>query len=111
MRNNSLTFGGSQHNISEPEQTAGGNRKFKPGAVSAIFNIGNITLSLSNNIDHLTTEIRFDIDSQPFNRLAFHTVNFLDNNFGLTYLQFITFATHGFDQNTQVKHTTSVNQP
>ena len=63
---------------------------------------------------HLTFTFGHHIDDtacQLLNRLAFYTINFLDDNLRLPYLQFVSFTTHRLDQNRQVQYTTSVNQP
>eukprot|EP01113_Clastostelium_recurvatum_P016847 TRINITY_DN19756_c0_g1_i1.p2 TRINITY_DN19756_c0_g1~~TRINITY_DN19756_c0_g1_i1.p2 ORF type:complete len:132 (-),score=4.10 TRINITY_DN19756_c0_g1_i1:6-401(-) len=80
----------------------------------------NLTATIVDHVNHLcftcaqalhdgTHAFFRDINQQALKRFHFLTVNFFDDNFWFGYLKLITFTTHIFNQDTQVKLTTSGN--
>src|SRR5574344_462746 len=69
------------------------------------------TLTTSNHIHHLTRIVLWYIDSQFLNRLTLNTIYFLENYLWLANLKFITFTTHSLYKNTEVKYTTTTDNP
>ena len=96
-----------EHIGSQTDDTARGNRKFEPRTVAVGFHVGQGPLAFGGQFDHCPRVLLGTIDGHLFDRFALLAVDLLDDDLGLSYLEFVTFATHGFDQHREVQHAPS----
>ena len=98
---------GREYIGTQTDDTTRRNVEFDVYAVTPCLHRGHFAFAARHHIDHLAGELFGYVDGQLFNRFATLSVYFLVDDLGLSYLQFISFAAHGFNQDRKMKHTTS----
>ena len=57
-----------------------------------------VAFAAGHHIDHLGGILLGDVDCEQFHRLALHSVDFLDDDLRLAYLQLVALAAHSLDE-------------
>ena len=70
--------------------------------------VGQYSFAFGGQFDNFSCALFRYIYSQLFDRLAFLAIDLFDDDVGLTYLQLISFTTHGLDQHWEVQYTTTI---
>src|SRR5580698_11651138 len=68
----------------------------------------HFTFPLRDHIDHLPAELGGHVDHQDLIRLALLSIDLLDQDGRLSNRQLESFATHGLDQDAQMKNSASI---
>src|SRR5690606_3892510 len=75
------------------------------------FHDQQLPLTLCDQLYYLTRNLSRHIYYKFFNRFTLLSVDFLNNDLGLPYLQFVALTTHGLDQYGQMEYATTIDQP
>ena len=105
-----FTFGNGEDKVTKPHQAAGGHGEIHVDPVSACGDAHDLTPACGDQLDHLAGDLLGGIYGECFDRFAFNPVNLLDDHFRLSYLEFITLAAHGLDEDGEVEDPPAVNQ-
>ena len=81
------------------------------GSIALVFHVNHLSLAAGNEIDGCSCHFGGKVDVEQFDGFVAFPVNLLVQYLRLTYLQFISFAAHGFDQYGKVKYPASVDIP
>ena len=66
-----------------------------------------VALATCDHINHFAGIFLGDVDGHEFDRFAFDTVDFLDDDLRLSDLKLVAFAPHGLDEDREVQHATT----
>ena len=100
-----------EHVVAQADDAARGNREFEVYAVALRIHREQVAFTTGYHVDHFAGILFGHVDGELFYRLAFHTVDFLDDNLRLAHLQLVAFATHRLDEDGEVQHTASIDCP
>ena len=107
----SLTGRSGQYSVVQTDNTTGRNRELQVHTTILAFHHGHLALTFRYHIDNTARAFLRKIHRQLLYRLTFLTIDLLDDNLRLTYLQLVSLTTHRLDQYRQVKHATAIYQP
>ena len=108
MRHNCFSGCGGQHICTQPDQTTAGDFEFKVLHVALGLHHLHFTFPAADEVDYLGSEFFGYINYQHFVRFRFHAIDLFYEYLRLTYGELVSFATHGFDEDTEVEDTATV---
>src|SRR5690606_33962115 len=108
VRRNGLPCRYVEEVISQPDNAAGRDQKLKDHPIAFGFHVDHLSLADGNRLNCFAGVAFGEVDCQLFHRLAFHTVDLLKDHLGLADLQFVSFATHGFNEHGKMQHAPAV---
>ena len=98
-----------EHFVAVAYETARGDSEFQLGAASVVgYHLFEVAFAHADAVHDHAYVFGGDFHDQPFDRLALNAVDFFDNNFGPTYLEFIAFAAHCLYQYRQMQLASAV---
>ena len=111
VRHDGLSLTGCEHVGAQADNATRRNIELNVHSVGLTLHRCHLTFSASHHIYHFRRECLRNVDGQLFNRFATFSVDFLIDYLRLPHLQFIALATHSFDENRQMQHTTTAYNP
>src|SRR5690606_9235573 len=105
-----LASSSGKYVVPQPDNTPCRDIELKVLHIAFCLHDEQFALSLCYELDHLARHLGGYIDHECLNRLAFHAIDFLDDDLWLTNLKLISFAAHGFNQYGQVEDTPAIHQ-
>ena len=111
MRHDCLTGADVHHIGTHAEDTARRDCELQLHAVVHKLHLRHLAFVNCYELDDLARALFRRVYRQLLYRLTFDAVNLFDDNLRLTYLQFVSFATHRLNQHAQMQHTTAVHCP
>ena len=111
MRHHGFALGRGEQIGTKPDDSPGWNVEFQMGSVAFVFHVYHFTLTTGDEINGCSCHFCGQVDIEQFDGLVAFPVDFLVQHLWLTYLKFITFAAHGFNQYGKVKYPTTVHVP
>ena len=98
MRHDSLAARSCEHIASQADYASRWNLEFHRDAVTLGVHGEKVSLAAGDHIYHLRGTFLWYVYSEELDRLAGLAVYFLDDNLRLTYLKFVTLATHSLNK-------------
>src|SRR5690606_2803922 len=90
--------------VSQTDNSARWDNEFTYHPFTFAFHTDHFAFSDGDHIYCGATHGFWQVNGHFFKRFAFYSINFLDDYLRLTNLKFVTFTTHGFYQDRQVKY-------
>ena len=106
-----LALTGREHVGAQADDAPRGNVKADVQAVALALHLSHLALPTRHHINNLARELLGHVHRQFLNGFALLPVDGLINHLRLTHLQFISLASHRFDEHTQVEHAATRHHP
>src|SRR5690554_2803393 len=103
-------IGGTDH-VMQTNDSPLRNDELEVYSLALALHAPEFALALGHQFNGLSGCFIGQVDGKLFNGLVLFTGYFLNDYTGLTHLQFVAFATHGFDEHRQVQNAAAVNVP
>ena len=111
MCHDGLACRACEHIVAQADDASRGDLELHVHAVGLSGHREHVAFAAGHHVDHFRGIFLGDVDGEKFHGLAFHAVDLLDDNLGLTHLKLIAFAAHGLDEHRQVEHAAAEHDP
>ena len=111
MGDDGLALTGREHVCAQANNAARRDEELDVDALSLTLHACHFALAARHHINHLRRKLFGHVNRHLLDGLALHAIYFLIYDLRLTDLQFVTLATHGFDENGQMQDAPTRHNP
>ena len=105
-----FAVGGGEKGVAQTYDASAGDGEVELDAVALGLDGAHFAFATGDYIDDFRREFFRHQYGQLFDRLTFLAVDFFDDDFGLSDLQFVAFAPHGLDEDGEMQYAAAVDE-